>query len=181
VHTISLDSSTPKELHYRQLLLDPNPSSALEAAFSSLLSTLPDPIPLQEALSTLRANLLSFPHAFLGEVGLDRAFRLPSHLPQQDNRRRLSPFSTPLAHQIAILEAQLNLAVELQRNVSLHSVKSGMATVELLVRMKQKWTERWWKIGVDMHSCGLSVETWLDIEACPRRPPTALRANLVFG
>ena len=98
----------------------------------------------------------------LGEVGLDRACRVPfEHLATP---RVLSPFTIPLNHQIVILEAQVDLAVEFGRNISLHSVKAHGATLDLLSRMKTKHGDRWNEISIDLHSCGLSKETWLDIE-----------------
>jgi Tat protein secretion system quality control protein TatD with DNase activity len=163
VHTISLSSSpVSKETHYRSLF-DPSPNN--EAIFSSLLHTLPDPTPLPTVLATLRANLTSFPSALLGEVGLDRTFRLPLSSPSEGARNR-TPFTTPLAHQLVILEAQLELALELRRHMSMHSVRAQEATLELFDRMKTNWGERWESMSVDMHSCTLSVETWLAIEVC---------------
>lgn len=106
----------------------------------------------------------------LGEVGLDRACRVPYAPPSPppyvllDNRRDLSPFTIPLEHQVAVLEAQFDLAVKLKRNVSFHSVKSQQTTVELLDRLKTKHGDAWYAISVDMHSCGLSAQTWKDIE-----------------
>ncbi len=108
----------------------------------------------------------------LGEVGLDRACRIPYTSPalppyvENDSRRDLSPFTIPLSHQLAILEAQIELAIELKRNVSFHSVKCQQTTVGLLDKLKAKHEEDWNAISVDMHSCGLSVETWRDIEVC---------------
>jgi Tat protein secretion system quality control protein TatD with DNase activity len=85
----------------------------------------------------------------LGEVGLDRIFRGPiDYFAQQ---RELTPFVIPLAHQLVVLEAQLDLAVELGRNVSVHSVKSQLNTMELLDRMAKKHGDRWIAISVDMH------------------------------
>ena len=81
------------------------------------------------------------------------------------SRRELSPFTTPLPHQLAILEAQLDVAVEMRRNVSCHSVKSQQATVDLLIKMKTKHGRAAWEaISVDLHSCGLSAQSWSDVE-----------------
>ena len=73
------------------------------------------------------------------------------------------PAATP-ASLDAILEAQMDVAVEMERNVSVHSVKSQQATVELLNRMQTKHGDAWNIISVDMHSCGLSSQTWRSIE-----------------
>lgn len=152
---------TSKEQHYRDLFLSPD-SSKHEPAFIQLLPSLPDPIPLSQLISTLRSNLVSFPTALLGEVGLDRASRIPLAYPS--SQLILTPFMIPLPHQLAVLEAQLDLAVELGRNVSLHSVKAPMATKELIERTKRRWGEKWETISVDLHSCGLSEQMWMDIE-----------------
>ena len=99
----------------------------------------------------------------VGEVGLDRAFRVP--LDYHATPRVLTSFSIPLEHQLTVLEAQLELAVELGRNVSIHSVKAQQATIDLLMKMKKKHgAEKWNRISVDMHSCGLSPQTWRDLE-----------------
>lgn len=45
---------------------------------------------------------------------------------------------TSLADQLSILEAQLDLAIELGHNVSLHSVKCPQGTVDLLNKVKNK-------------------------------------------
>jgi hypothetical protein len=79
----------------------------------------------------------------------------------------LSPFSTPFAHQLAILEAQLALAVELRRNVSLHSVKASAQTRSLFDRMATTHGAAWFAISVDVHSCTLSTEVWSGIEVRP--------------
>ncbi|THH30530.1 hypothetical protein EUX98_g3650 [Antrodiella citrinella] len=164
-----------KEAHYRSLLLSQSSSPEHRAAFDRLLPYLPDPTPLHDILTSLRADLLAFPHAMLGEVGLDRSARIPYttpslppytlHEPAHGTRKDvLSPFTIPIDHQVKVLEVQLEVAVELGRNVSVHSVKAQLATVELLERMKGRFGSQWADVSVDLHSCGLSAETWKDIE-----------------
>ncbi|KAI0778717.1 TatD DNase family Scn1, partial [Trametes elegans] len=181
-HWISLTPAPSKEAHYRTLFLpdSPPPKPEQVSAFERLLPYLPDPIPLSDVLADVRAHLAAFPHAMLGEVGLDRACRIPYAHPapppysyseyapppgDDGARRELSPFATPLAHQLAVLEAQLALAAELGRNVSLHSVQCQQATVGLLDRMKARSGARWLAISVDLHSCGLSAQTLQQITA----------------
>jgi len=169
--------------HYRALFLPSSssqpPSAELETAFARLLPTLPQPIPLADVLADVRARLTEFPTAMLGEVGIDRAARIPfagtgaSEGGNNDDNsgggdhRTLSPFSTPFAHQLAILEAQLALAVELRRNVSLHSVKSSAQTCALFDNMAAKHGAAWFAISIDVHSCTLSPEVWCGIEVRP--------------
>ncbi|KAF9015683.1 TatD DNase family Scn1 [Cyathus striatus] len=159
-YLIKTGPTLTKEEHYRSLFL--NSKSQHIEVFDKLLSSLPDPIPLDVMLTELRQNLLAFPNAMLGEVGLDRTFRVPFDyfaIP-----RVLTPFIIPLGHQISVLAAQIDLAVELGRNISIHSVKSQLATTTMLSDMQRKHGASWLKISVDMHSCGLSSETWRDIE-----------------
>jgi Tat protein secretion system quality control protein TatD with DNase activity len=185
VHRISIQAPAgtipDHAAHYRALFLPSSssppqpPSSELETAFARLLPTLPQPIPLADVLADVRARLIEFPTAMLGEVGIDRAARIPfagadvSEGDDNGGHRTLSPFSTPFAHQLTILEAQLALAVELRRNVSLHSVKSPAQTRALFDNMAAKYGAAWFAISVDVHSCTLSPEVWRDIEVRPVR------------
>jgi len=152
-----------KEEHYKSLLLESTHDAKLEAAFEKILPELPEPILLSDVLSEIRDNFNKFPNAMLGEVGLDRAFRIP-WASNANGPKRLSDFTVPLSHQVLILEAQLDLAVELRRNISLHSVKAQQATLEFIDRMAKKHGERWDLISIDMHSCGLSAQMWKTLE-----------------
>ncbi|RMD41790.1 hypothetical protein DV735_g3341, partial [Chaetothyriales sp. CBS 134920] len=105
------------------------------------LNSLPQPLSLSQYLRDTENRLRLFPHALVGEIGLDRAFRLPSnsagdvpnghshdpdlegeYTPGSREGRRLSPYRVSLQHQKAILQAQLELAGKLRRPVSIHSV-----------------------------------------------------------
>jgi Tat protein secretion system quality control protein TatD with DNase activity len=156
--------TSEKERHYRNLFLPQgNSDPSVELEFSKLLSHLPDPSPLTVVVSTLRENLSTFPDAMLGEVGLDRAFRVP--LDYFATPRILTSFRIPLEHQLEILEAQMDVALEMGRNISLHSVKSQLATLEVFERMRNKCGEdSWRKICIDLHSCGFSKQGWIDLE-----------------
>ncbi|KAG1754965.1 uncharacterized protein EDB91DRAFT_1325933 [Suillus paluster] len=158
-HWIALVPYESKEEHYRCIFKD---ADEHPEAFQKLLLHLPEPVTLQTVLEDVRQNLMAFSSAMLGEVGIDRASRVPYNYVSSPGD--LTPFTIPLEHQLAILEAQLDLATELGRNVSMHSVKSQQATVELLDRMTERHGERWMKISIDIHSCGFSPQTWLYIE-----------------
>jgi Tat protein secretion system quality control protein TatD with DNase activity len=176
-----LISTTPdpisKDDHYRSLFLPdfvgnvtanseeaniPLPPDSLETQFTTLLAHLPNPRPLSEVITELRQNLSDFSTSMLGEVGLDRVFRVP--LDYFASPRHLTTFTIPLAHQLLILEAQMEVAVDLERNISMHSVKSQQATMELLDKMKTRFGEKWNRISVDMHSCGFNPQSWRNIE-----------------
>lgn len=159
-HWIAIHPFSSKEDHYKRVLIESdNPDAAALDDFNILLPTLPEPFPLADILSQLRANLTSVPNAMLGEVGLDRAMRVRFGS-ADDQPRKLSPFHVPIEHQLAVLEAQLDLAVELERPVSFHSVQSQQVTSQLLARMNTKHGQLWSNISIDMHSCGMSAETW---------------------
>lgn len=164
-HLIALQPIASKHDHYKTLLLGSLPD--LHDDFEKILPHLPHPRPLDDVISELRSNLQAFPDAMLGEVGLDRSFRVPVDF--SPTPRQLTPFAIPLEHQLAIVEAQVELAIELARNVSFHSVRSQQATITFLDKMRDKHGERWCRISIDMHSCGFSPETWRTIEAgvCP--------------
>ncbi|KAL5495101.1 SCN1 [Sanghuangporus weigelae] len=171
-HWISIKPGPPpsKEEHYRTVFLgSPEESTDVYAAKSKereileeMLPSLPDPLSLEDCINSLRQNFRAFPQALLGEVGIDRSARVP--LDYRSAQRKLSPFMVPFDHQLIILETQLAVAVEMRRNVSMHSVKSQKATLDLLEHMKNKCGSSWTDISIDLHSCGLSSETWRDIE-----------------
>ena len=132
------DSTFSKESHYKAVL---TPSIKDE----TLLHHLPDPRPLSSLLSQIRSNVLKHPGSLVGEIGLDRAFRIPnawfphelenrdpSLTPGSREGRSLSPYRVHPAHQKAIFKAQLQLAGELRRPVSIHSVQAHGAVFDIL-------------------------------------------------
>lgn len=123
-----------KIVHY-QSVLSPK-SEDLE-----FLRSLPDPRPFGHFIGQTRDYLLRFPLALIGEVGLDKSFRIPENwLPddgcqcgdQRENGltpggregRKLSPYRVSMDHQRKVLLAQLALAGELHRAVSIHGVQA---------------------------------------------------------
>ncbi|KAL8296938.1 hypothetical protein RB597_006174 [Gaeumannomyces tritici] len=124
--------------HYGAVLR-PSPAADDDAAFTSRM---PAPEPLSAVVAATRARLARFPRALLGEVGLDKAFRLPQPRdpgpdgevdpPADDERdlapggrygRRLSRYRVSMPHQERVLAAQLAVAAELGRPVSVHGVQ----------------------------------------------------------
>ncbi|KAH7158428.1 hypothetical protein DER46DRAFT_609294 [Fusarium sp. MPI-SDFR-AT-0072] len=124
----SEDVEAAKEQHYKAVL-SPAPT---DAAF---WRDLPVPIALSTFIAETRARLLEDPFAMVGEIGLDKPFRLPMQWtdpkPEPDpdrtpggrQRRPLSQHRINLAHQKAVLMAHLKLAGELGRPVSVHGVQ----------------------------------------------------------
>ncbi|OQE39307.1 hypothetical protein PENCOP_c007G00846 [Penicillium coprophilum] len=141
--TAAENSTEHKSAHYAAVL---TPSPADEQPFIDLL---PVPKPLSELISETRNRLQQFPNALVGEVGLDRSFRLPSPWNPTDvnNRdekltpgsregRSLSKYRVRPEHQRTVLKAQLRLAGEMNRAVSLHSVQAHGGVFEVL---KELW------------------------------------------
>jgi len=157
---------TSKSEHYRRLFLgdESQPSAEATSTFEELLPLLPEPITLEEVILDLRHNfeLFTSTAAMLGEVGLDKAYRVA--FDYHASPRRLTPFTIPLDHQLSILEAQIDLAVELGRNVSLHSVKCPQVTVDLLGKLKRKHGAQFENIRIDLHSCSMNPQVVIDLQ-----------------
>ena len=162
-HQIALTKPESKRKHYESLLLpSSSPSEEQLVAFEKVLEIQPEPRLLDDILSEVRKNLLDFPNALVGEIGLDRSVRIPYDYDAEP--RILSPFNIPFEHQLKVFETQLELAVELKRNVSMHDVRAHDATQQLFGRMANKFGDRFWDVSIDIHSCGLSAQMWKDIE-----------------
>ncbi|KAH0612810.1 uncharacterized protein H6S33_009190 [Morchella sextelata] len=116
-----------KAAHYQRALTSNPPNE--------LIAGLPEPKKLSEVMSELRGNLERFPMALVGEIGLDRGFRIPfpndelhepaqvNHDDEEQDGKRLSPHKISMEHQKRVFVAQLKLAGELQRAVSVHGVQ----------------------------------------------------------
>lgn len=133
----NISSETFKIAHYKSVL-EPSPED------EAFLQSLPAPQPLSEYLSQTRSRLERYPFALIGEIGLDRAFRVPDHreesssagdpalTPGTRDGKRLTPYRVSMNHQRCILKAQLNLAGELYRAVSVHGVAAHGIVFETL-------------------------------------------------
>lgn len=129
--------------HYQQVL-QPSRSEPSEEDLR-VFNAMPDPTPFSVFLSQTRNHLQEHPHALVGEVGLDRSFRIPEAwlpdlwatrnstlTPGGREGRRLTPFRCQPAHQKEILKRQLQLAAELGRAVSVHGVQAHGLVYESL-------------------------------------------------
>ena len=121
VHAIYDDSQhqtvPDKAEHYRSVIR-PEPDQAF-------IDGMPELQPLSQHVASLRKHLEQHKQAMVGEVGLDKAFRIPDpDKPRESSTRNvLSKHRTTTEHQTMVLIAQLKLAAEYNRACSIHGVQ----------------------------------------------------------
>lgn len=162
-HQISLTHpAPPKRSHYTALFGN---TDEVDEIWDQLI----DPISLHDVVQGIRDKFQRFPKAMLGEVGIDRAFRIPRRRWNYDPQQRqptvtttpstpgpkLTKLKTPQEHQLHVLRAQIDVALEHRRNVSLHSVQAAGLTVDLLASLRNADPTSFGAIRISIHSCSL--------------------------
>lgn len=149
-HKASQPLTGEAKIQHYQTVLQPTRCPPSEQD-RQLFLALPDPTPFSSFLAQTRQRLQTHRYALVGEIGLDRAFRIPEpwsahrELWQTRNtsltlggreRRPLTPFRCCPRHQRSIFQRQLRLAAAMGRGVSVHGVQAhGM----LFEAMQELW------------------------------------------
>jgi Tat protein secretion system quality control protein TatD with DNase activity len=170
-----MDKNLSKDEHYRSVLTPIGKEGMDETVLKKLIDGLISPLPLLSFLFELESNLGSREGAMLGEVGIDKAFRLPNP-PEFTHIHKNSSITTTLVHQLRVLEAQIEVAIRLRRNISFHSVRSPHDTLDFLNRLKRT-DSGFQEINICLHSFSGSPETVNQIQKGAKRHSPPLLSN----
>ncbi|TIA88279.1 hypothetical protein E3P99_02707 [Wallemia hederae] len=140
-HMYSFSDGADKREHYASVLLDGKKEDVKRQQLEELLPSLPSPIPFQRLLDDVERRLLHNPRAQVGEVGIDKVFRV------KGANGTLSLLQTSVEHQKRVAVAQVRLAKKFGRAVSMHSVSATQACMDVIRDSEYQ--------KIALHSCGI--------------------------
>ena len=115
-HLFYVGDRCDKVSHYQDVLEYKN-----EEQFASLVQVLPDPLDLEEYIDREFNDTLV---SVIGEVGLDKLFRLPANgFYMQNEKARLTTVKVKLSHQEIVFRRFCRLARHTSKSISIHDVK----------------------------------------------------------
>lgn len=123
-HLLYTTSEPPASLwdHYSKVLT-PCPTR-------EFVETLPKPLSFHDYLNKMREYLQKHKDAIVGELGVDKSFRLPINY--RDTPRQLTNYRVAMDHQLDIFKQQMQLAADFHRPVSVHAVHCHNALYDLI-------------------------------------------------
>lgn len=160
---VSTEDELEAKEHYGRVFAGPKDS---EKELQAFIASLEPPVPFSKYLERMRHGLEKYPHAMVGEAGLDKPFRV-----KDTAEDRLTPFRVSLDHQRMILGLQLQLAVDFGRPISLHGVQCHGALLESVTDVIKKNPGK--PLTVCLHSYSGSPDFlvgWFKLEGSTKKP-----------
>ncbi|KAK9477476.1 putative Cut9 interacting protein Scn1 [Lipomyces japonicus] len=138
-HLVSTTTPTSKHDHYKRVL-QPEPDD-------DVIAQLPEPVPLVKLVAAVEQHVKANELAQIGEVGLDKNFRVRVG-------SRLSPHRVKVSHQVEVLTRLLDVAARHDRAVSLHGVGAHQALLQAVTAVHARHKLR----AVCLHSYSGSAD-----------------------
>ncbi|KAI8643661.1 TatD family [Parasitella parasitica] len=113
------DASTKEADDYYNGIL----KSLNKEELADMVRALDKPFVFDVWYSNLRQHLVDHPEALVGEIGIDRSARLLPGGAIDWHGKKPTSIQTSIEHQLAIFDAQCQLARELNRGISVHCVQ----------------------------------------------------------
>lgn len=132
--TYRVKAPNQSELQGKEAFYDAVLQARIPEEKTEMIKQLPPPVEFDAWYSELREYLRNHRQALVGEVGLDRAARLLPGGAIEWHGVKPTTVQCTVEHQLEILQAQLDLAREFKRAVSIHCVQSQGHLLTLLQR-----------------------------------------------
>ncbi|CAG8499068.1 13173_t:CDS:10 [Ambispora leptoticha] len=141
-HTLTLqEGKVDKNSHYRTVF-QPTPTATTinndkDDQLDALIPLLEEPIIFKECLNKLESLLKTHTSALVGEIGLDKSARL-----KHPETLKLTVYQSNIQHQLALFEAQFDIAAKYQRAISVHCVQTTGYIADLIQRKIKQQQEQ---------------------------------------